>query len=90
MVEYTPPDERAGGQWSDPRADLDLYLVLASAPHDGATWSPVAWCHNRADALDVAELWAEEFPARVLRRDTGGAVSAHATLDPVPRERRHR
>lgn len=82
MVEHTPCDERFDDQWSDPRTDLSLYLVQASWPRDGGKWGVVAWCHNRADALDVAELLAEEVPARVLVRDRAGVVSLSATMNP--------
>lgn len=87
MVEHTLSDERFDDQWSEPIPRRDLYLVQATSPHDGAAWSPVAWCHNRADALDAAELWAEEFPARVLVRDGSGVVTLYAGVRPGRRRR---
>lgn len=88
MVENVVCDERFDDQWSEPTPERDLYLVQATSLHDGAAWSPVAWCHNRTDALDVAELWAEEYPARVLVRDRDGTVTLCAAVNPAPRRRR--
>ncbi len=68
------PDHSVAGDWVTLRADLDLLLVMSTAPHALATaWAPPAV------RVEVADAQADDGP-RLFRDESARALAQSALV----------